>query len=986
MFGAKPKKIKDLGKCKIWGVHSKTRSGLVPEFVNQCLNYFMANGGKQILVTGLFRQPGNHESIQRIKYAVEKRKRIDFAAYSPHDIASAFKQFFSDASDPLFTLELYDCAMAAAALPLEEQRLECLHKVLELLPPGNLFLLKTLLKFLSCALAHSSINKMNSSNLATCWAPCLIRSKPADPTVDTSLQISEVLLAQSLVELMIDNYSVLFPDLSSVRLSPSSSLLPTSSSSASPTTAAGSQKPAQLSEKKSTLTPKQAEYFTQHLTAAQLRLSVAVLQDELDPDDQVEPGFFAPEDVLTGDADVDKAISQLQTTDLINQKLLAQCVGFLLCTSSGAMSSNKLFIKHTDNADEQRRFEAWFAKQSLEKLTSASASGSRRSSKLFSSGSGLSVAELTSSLLLSLLERMPEPLMVAPLHECWLLAMRQPMSEQRLHFRTVFTYLLPPMHRQFLASLFTFLSLVVDQYHATNLSAFHLTTTFAPLLLRRPGVPLSSPTAYSDDSHQVVQFFIEQSSRVCRPPNRKPPLPMYTQLLRDSLTLEALASLSSSAAPSSPMSSVTSSFSPSHSPGSSSSSSDLPSVIYSSSGKKFDAAKAKQKAIQKSLPAMLKKRAQLAERGILVPVTEDGARLSPIICPPLSDVTLSHIIQFLPDSALYTAGLFEQPAERELVRGLVLSLPELPDLGQFSPITISQVLLSYLRDQLEPVIPFRHYDTFISGLIADSRRDSPDHLRAAVASLPAGRSTALYAILDLCYKYCSCQKNNADVIINVSRAIAQAIFRCPQLISGPEAEKAAMNEVAVVKTLLLNHSSFSPPPAPPPRRRTLTTSDPSTVATGMTTTRVQPTATRSESVSLPNLPSAAPVAASLAAQSEKLPIGLPPRSPTLSPRSPRRELDRCISTYTHSPKNPSSPAGERPTSPFTRNSPVLTSPRSERFERSFSQAIPRLSTAPSTDLLQDRGPSSPASPGRVSAKSVGRTLLQQRAETRIPKE
>src|SRR3989338_6505650 len=138
---------------KVWGVYA---SQLIPDFINKCLNFFLSNAASPLKTPGIFRQPGNHEAVQLIKRRVEKNKKLDFSVgYSPHDVASAFKQFFSDGESPLLTFELHDCFIAVAGVPGEPEQLECLLKVLRLLPSENVSLLKCLLRFLRIVLQHS---------------------------------------------------------------------------------------------------------------------------------------------------------------------------------------------------------------------------------------------------------------------------------------------------------------------------------------------------------------------------------------------------------------------------------------------------------------------------------------------------------------------------------------------------------------------------------------------------------------------------------------------------------------------------------------------------------------------------------------------------------------------------------------------------------------------------------------------------------------
>lgn len=59
--------------------------------------------------------------------------------------------------------------------PNQEVRLKNFHILIQRLPKGYKELCVYLFKFLNKVVQHSSKNMMTSRNLATCWAPNLLR-------------------------------------------------------------------------------------------------------------------------------------------------------------------------------------------------------------------------------------------------------------------------------------------------------------------------------------------------------------------------------------------------------------------------------------------------------------------------------------------------------------------------------------------------------------------------------------------------------------------------------------------------------------------------------------------------------------------------------------------------------------------------------------------------------------------------------------------
>jgi len=96
--------------------------------------------------------------------------------------------------------------LAAVGVPNSDSKIECLRKVVALLPPGNQSLLSYLIKFLNKVAAKEKINKMTASNLAIVFAPTLYR--PKEETFE--IVIGDSQHANSLIETFIKSYQQIF--------------------------------------------------------------------------------------------------------------------------------------------------------------------------------------------------------------------------------------------------------------------------------------------------------------------------------------------------------------------------------------------------------------------------------------------------------------------------------------------------------------------------------------------------------------------------------------------------------------------------------------------------------------------------------------------------------------------------------------------------------------------------------------------------------
>ncbi|KAK4471428.1 hypothetical protein MN116_004576 [Schistosoma mekongi] len=129
-------------------------------------------------------------------------------------LTGALKYFIRQLETPIMTFQLHDSFMSAMKRD-HAYRLTELSALLKLLPQENQRTLDILIRHLSSVASQCKLNHMNPSNLGIVFAPSLFRSRE-----ESVAAIMSTKFASTAVELMIINYSSLFPIHSSNILPP----------------------------------------------------------------------------------------------------------------------------------------------------------------------------------------------------------------------------------------------------------------------------------------------------------------------------------------------------------------------------------------------------------------------------------------------------------------------------------------------------------------------------------------------------------------------------------------------------------------------------------------------------------------------------------------------------------------------------------------------------------------------------------------------
>jgi len=200
---------------KVFGVSLRATQVNIPPFVLEAIECLSRE--EVLNLEGLFRKSGNQTDMDKLKKVIDKGNTVDLTRENPHDVANLLKLYFRELPEPLTLTENYECFIAAVATPDTEPqaRLVTLKKVLAFLPHSHKVVLKHLVVFLMKVAHHSDTNKMTPENIATVFAPNLLKPPPdlnEDFRQSMKLIMEETPLATKLLVLLMENFDFLLKD------------------------------------------------------------------------------------------------------------------------------------------------------------------------------------------------------------------------------------------------------------------------------------------------------------------------------------------------------------------------------------------------------------------------------------------------------------------------------------------------------------------------------------------------------------------------------------------------------------------------------------------------------------------------------------------------------------------------------------------------------------------------------------------------------
>nr|XP_045599838.1 uncharacterized protein LOC123759068 isoform X3 [Procambarus clarkii] len=195
----------------------------IPGLVTMCFRHLETNGMHTL---GIFRVSSSKKRVRQLREEFDSGREVWLSAdHCPHDVATLLKEFFRDLPEPLLTRELYEPFIKTQKIRNRRLQFEALQHLIQLMPAANRDTLYSLLNFLAIVAENAGDqqtstgetiqgNKMDSSNLATLFAPNILHSvKPGtEPMSSTEMatHAEERIEVINVVRSMIDHNKHLF--------------------------------------------------------------------------------------------------------------------------------------------------------------------------------------------------------------------------------------------------------------------------------------------------------------------------------------------------------------------------------------------------------------------------------------------------------------------------------------------------------------------------------------------------------------------------------------------------------------------------------------------------------------------------------------------------------------------------------------------------------------------------------------------------------
>ncbi|KAF9579982.1 hypothetical protein BGW38_003543, partial [Lunasporangiospora selenospora] len=183
----------------------------VPMVVELCIKTIEARG---LSTPGIYRVSGHMSSIQNLKRVFNNiTDGTDPATVEQlvdnepdiNTIAALLKLYFRELREPLIMFDFYPSFIVAAEIPDYNEKLYTIKSLVHALPEANFNTLNYLMKHLGRVQDQYATTKMDSANLAICFAPNLLRQEVDDLTsiINTGKQ-------SSIIDTMIEQQEWIF--------------------------------------------------------------------------------------------------------------------------------------------------------------------------------------------------------------------------------------------------------------------------------------------------------------------------------------------------------------------------------------------------------------------------------------------------------------------------------------------------------------------------------------------------------------------------------------------------------------------------------------------------------------------------------------------------------------------------------------------------------------------------------------------------------
>lgn len=178
-FNAEIQEVKRLEALKeVKGVFGVVLNTETPVVVVDCITFLRAQG---MYTEGLFRIPGQQDVVDALKFRYVQEKNEDVLNKIPcevNDVATLLKSYFRWLPEPIVPRESYDDVLDTCRVshPTKAALEDAVFESVKRLQSPNRECFCLLIQFLREVAQFEQYNKMSPANLATCFAPSLLRA------------------------------------------------------------------------------------------------------------------------------------------------------------------------------------------------------------------------------------------------------------------------------------------------------------------------------------------------------------------------------------------------------------------------------------------------------------------------------------------------------------------------------------------------------------------------------------------------------------------------------------------------------------------------------------------------------------------------------------------------------------------------------------------------------------------------------------------
>ena len=134
------------------------------------------------------RLPGRNTLVKEMREAFDcgERPEFDVCELDIHSIASLLKLYLRELPESVIPVQFYDALRKIVIRDVQQSPVKAFERLYQLLtniPQHNYNLLQYVCKFLQDVASHSGNNKMTPMNLATVFAPSVVRPESDDPAI-----------------------------------------------------------------------------------------------------------------------------------------------------------------------------------------------------------------------------------------------------------------------------------------------------------------------------------------------------------------------------------------------------------------------------------------------------------------------------------------------------------------------------------------------------------------------------------------------------------------------------------------------------------------------------------------------------------------------------------------------------------------------------------------------------------------------------------